>query len=270
MEPAPQLFCFSERRECTIFGADRTPVRLTRPALLRMATFGRGGARSRRSANVLAADGWNPAGPRRAGHEPKKSCCGCLGGKPAGLALTRPEQSYGHSGADDAAADCESAVEPRLRQRLADERPAYSRPGGARPLYTGAHDADGDTSLAEARVARERGAVIAACGVPPPVLISDSCAEPVSPALQRWTQEQSVEWHCLALRQAVSKRYVVSYNETLFVLLGYSRPVLQLGCDDRDYVPPHMGTGALTPAEAAGRVAQHRCDEHDTDPGLQT
>lgn len=58
-------------------------------------------------------------------------------------------------------------------------------------------------------------------------------------------------------------------NDTLFVSLGHARSALRLWRDDYNHMPPHSGIGGLTPADAVGRVVQHRPNEHYDDPGFQ-
>jgi putative transposase len=107
--------------------------------------------------------------------------------------------------------------------------------------------------------------------------------ELTSPAILRWTQERPVEWHYIAPGKALlslskpqQNGSVESFNgrlrdeclnETLFVSLGHARSVLRLWRDDYNHVRPHSGIGGLTPADAAGRVVQHRPDGHHDNPG---
>jgi hypothetical protein len=60
--------------------------------------------------------------PARAGHEPQEAAAAVPRGEPAGQAPAWPQASDGHPSADDAAAGSEPALEPRLRQRHADQR----------------------------------------------------------------------------------------------------------------------------------------------------
>src|SRR3546814_20504015 len=58
----------------------------------------------------------------------------CPSDLPSGQAQAWPQASHGHA-SDDAAAGPEPALEPRLRQRHADQRPAHPHPCGSRRLY---------------------------------------------------------------------------------------------------------------------------------------
>lgn len=134
-----------------------------------------------------------------------------------------------------------------------------------------------DTSLSGVRVARELTRLIGMRGKPHTV-VSDNGTELTSSAILRWSQERRVEWHYIAPGKPMQNGFVESFNgrlrdeclnETLFVSLGHARSVLRLWRDDYSHVRPHSGVGGLTPAEAAGRVAQHRPEGHHTNPGLQ-
>ncbi|WP_341208953.1 IS3 family transposase [uncultured Sphingomonas sp.] len=135
-----------------------------------------------------------------------------------------------------------------------------------------------DTSLSGARVARELDAIIAVRGAPPLMIVSDNGTELTSLAILKWTQDRPIDWHYIAPGKPQQNGYVESFNgrlrdeclnETLFVSLGHARSVLRAWRDDYNHVRPHSGIGGLTPADAAGRVVQHRPDGHHDNPGLQ-
>ena len=121
-----------------------------------------------------------------------------------------------------------------------------------------------DTSLSDARVARELDAIIAARGVPPLMIVSDNGTELTSLAILRWTQERPVEWHYIAPGKPQQNGYVESFNgrlrdeclnETLLVSLGHARAVPRLWRDDYNHMRPHSGVGELD----ARRCCQADC-----------
>ncbi|AGH48490.1 transposase [Sphingomonas sp. MM-1] len=133
-----------------------------------------------------------------------------------------------------------------------------------------------DTSLSGARVARELDAIIAVRGKPL-MIVSDNGTELTSLAILRWAQDRGIEWHYIAPGKPQQNGYVESFNgrlrdeclnETLFASLSHARSVLRAWRDDYNYVRPHSGIGGLTPANAAGRVAQPNPPGHPGNPGL--
>lgn len=110
------------------------------------------------------------------------------------------------------------------------------------------------------------------------MIVRDNGTELTSLAILRWTQERPVEWHYIAPGKPQQNGYVESLNaacvmsasnETLFMSLGHARSVMRFWRDDYNHVRPHSGISGLTPADAAGRVVQHRLEGHHTNPGRQ-
>jgi putative transposase len=91
-----------------------------------------------------------------------------------------------------------------------------------------------DTSLSGSRVVRELEAVIAWRGQPA-MCVSDNGTELTSMAILRWCQERIVEWHYIAPGKPTQNAFIESFNgrlrdellnETLFTSLAQARAVL--------------------------------------------
>jgi putative transposase len=113
-----------------------------------------------------------------------------------------------------------------------------------------------DTSLSGQRVARELDAVIA-CRSRPATIVSDNGTEFTSMAILRWAQEVSIAWHYIAPGKPNQNAFVESFNgrlrdellnETLFVSLVQARSVLAAWQEDYNTVRPHSALGNLPPA----------------------
>ena len=116
-----------------------------------------------------------------------------------------------------------------------------------------------DTSLSGLRVARELDAVIAQRG-PPLMCVSDNGTELTSMAILRWSQESRIEWHYIAPGKPQQNAFVESFNgrlrdellnETLFTSLSHVREALADWRIDYNTVRPHSRLGNLPPAEYA-------------------
>jgi putative transposase len=116
-----------------------------------------------------------------------------------------------------------------------------------------------DTSLPGLRVARELSAVIAARGRPL-LCVSDNGTELTGMAILRWCQESRVEWHYITPGKPTQNAFVESFNgrlrdellnETLFVSLAHARSALGHWKDDYNAVRPHSALGNRTPIEFA-------------------
>jgi putative transposase len=116
-----------------------------------------------------------------------------------------------------------------------------------------------DTSLSGLRVARALDAIIAERGRPARC-VSDNGTELTSMAILRWSQETQVEWHYIAPGKPQQNAFVESFNgrlrdellnETLFTSLAHARAVLDAWKDDYNTVRPHSSLGNLPPATYA-------------------
>jgi len=113
-----------------------------------------------------------------------------------------------------------------------------------------------DTSLPGLRVARELDAVIAVRGRPA-MIVSDNGTELTSMAILRWAQEQRVEWRYITPGKPQQNAFAESFigrlrdeclNETLFTSLPHARAALAAWKDDYNLVRPHSSVGNLPPA----------------------
>jgi putative transposase len=123
-----------------------------------------------------------------------------------------------------------------------------------------------DTSLSGVRVARELDAVIARRGRPL-ILVSDNGTELTSNAFLKWSQGRQVEWHYIASGKSQQNAFVESFNgrlrdeclnETLFTSLPHARAVLARWQDDYNHVRPHSAHRGATPAEIGRRAITPR------------
>lgn len=112
-----------------------------------------------------------------------------------------------------------------------------------------------DTSLSGARVARERGALVAVRGCPAGV-VSDNGTELTRVAGLRWSQERGVAWHYIAPGKPQRNAFVESFdgrrrdecpNETVFTSLRHARVVLADRRRDHNEVRPPSALGGKTP-----------------------
>ena len=116
-----------------------------------------------------------------------------------------------------------------------------------------------DTSLSGQRVARELDAVIARRSRPA-TIVSDNGTEFTSMAILRWAQEVRIAWHYIAPGKPNQNAFVESFNgrlrdellnETLFISIVQARDVLAAWQEDYNTVRPHSALGNLPPAHYA-------------------
>lgn len=114
-----------------------------------------------------------------------------------------------------------------------------------------------DTSLSGLRVARELDAVIARRGTRPLLLVSDNGPELTSMAILSWSQAAKVEWHYIAPGKPQQNAFAESFigrlrdeclNETLFTSLPQARAVLADWQRDYNEVRPHSALAGRAPA----------------------
>ena len=112
-----------------------------------------------------------------------------------------------------------------------------------------------DTSLSGKRVARELDAVGATRGLPLTV-VSDNGTELTSVAILRWSQDRSVGWHYIAPGKPQQNAFAESFigrlrdeclNETVFTSLRHARAVLTSWQRDYNEVRPHSALRGQTP-----------------------
>ena len=116
-----------------------------------------------------------------------------------------------------------------------------------------------DTSLPGSRVARELDGVIAARGRPA-LCVSDNGTEFTSMAILGWAQERRIEWHYIAPGKPQQNAFIESFNgrlrdellnETLFTSLNHAREVLTAWKADYNTIRPHSALANLPPATYA-------------------
>jgi putative transposase len=115
-----------------------------------------------------------------------------------------------------------------------------------------------DTSLPGLRVVRELDAL--AIRGRPTMCVSDNGTELSSMAILGWSQERQVEWHYIAPGKPQQNAFAESFigrlrdellNETLFGSLSHAREALAIWKDDYNTVRPHSGIGNLPPVAYA-------------------
>ena len=114
-----------------------------------------------------------------------------------------------------------------------------------------------DTSLSGARVARELSAIIVHRGARPLLCVSDNGTELTSNAILSWCQNSKVGWHYIAPGKPQQNAFAESFigrlrdeclNETLFTSLPQARAVLIAWQRDYNEVRPHSAHKGHTPA----------------------
>ena len=123
-----------------------------------------------------------------------------------------------------------------------------------------------DTSISGRRVVRELGDLIAERGAPK-TIVSDNGTELTSNAVLAWSGEVGIEWHYIAPGKPTQNGFVESFNgrmrdellnETLFFTIGQARTVLARWVDDYNTERPHSSLGYATPAAFAAGLEQQR------------
>jgi putative transposase len=119
-----------------------------------------------------------------------------------------------------------------------------------------------DTSISGRRVARELTALIAARGKPG-MIVSDNGTEFTSNAMLAWCKETGVNWHFIAPGKPMQNGFVESFNgrmrdellnETLFFDLGHARRAIGTWAADYNLQRPHSSLGYLTPVAFAANL----------------
>jgi len=118
-----------------------------------------------------------------------------------------------------------------------------------------------DTSNSGLRVGRELDRVIAS-RKRPAMMVSDNGTELTSMAILRWSQEQQIEWHCIAPGKPQQNGFIESFNarlrdeslnETVFSSPNEARILLDQWQCDYNTQRPHSRLGWLMPSEFADR-----------------
>ncbi|GGB22895.1 transposase [Sphingomonas metalli] len=125
-----------------------------------------------------------------------------------------------------------------------------------------------DTSISGRRVVRELADLIADGGRPK-MIVSDNGTELTSNAVLAWSGEAGVEWHYIAPGKPTQNGFVESFNgrmrdellnETLFFTIGQARSILARWVDDYNTERPHSSLGYATPAAFAAGLEQQRAE----------
>lgn len=119
-----------------------------------------------------------------------------------------------------------------------------------------------DTSISGRRVARELTDLIARRGKPG-MIVSDHGTEFTSNAMLAWSKDHQVEWHYIAPGKPMQNGFCESFNgrmrdellnETLFFGLDHARTTIAEWRDDYNRSRPHSALGYLTPAAYAANL----------------
>lgn len=119
-----------------------------------------------------------------------------------------------------------------------------------------------DTSISGQRVARELTAIIERRGRPG-MIVSDNGTELTSHAIFAWAKDQRINWHYIAPGKPMQNGYVESFNgkmrdellnETLFFSLDHARKAIAAWVDDYNTARPHSALAYQTPAQFAAKL----------------
>ena len=124
-----------------------------------------------------------------------------------------------------------------------------------------------DTSISGRRVARELTTLITRRGKPG-LIVSDNGTEFTSNAMLSWAQDHQIEWRFIAPGKPMQNGFCESFNgrmrdellnETLFLGLDHARMKIATWADDYNQRRPHSALGYLTPAAYAANLTA-TCD----------
>jgi putative transposase len=116
-----------------------------------------------------------------------------------------------------------------------------------------------DTSISGLRVAREMTELIARRGKPG-MIVSDHGTEFTSNAILAWSKDHEVDWHYIAPGKPMQNGYIESFNgrmrdellnESLFFGLAHARAAVAEWMMDYNTERPHSSLGYATPAAYA-------------------
>jgi putative transposase len=119
-----------------------------------------------------------------------------------------------------------------------------------------------DTSISGRRVARELTALIEQRGKPG-IIVSDNGTEFTSNAMLAWAQENRVTWHFIAPGKPMQNGFCESFNgrmrdellnESLFFGLDHARAKIATWVDDYNLRRPHSALGYIPPAAYAASL----------------
>ncbi|MDB5593574.1 MAG: family transposase [Hyphomicrobiales bacterium] len=120
-----------------------------------------------------------------------------------------------------------------------------------------------DTSISGRRVARELTAIIERRGAPG-LIVSDNGTEFTCNAMLAWCREMKVDWHFIAPGKPMQNGFVESFNgrmrdellnERLFFSLDDARRQISVWIADYNHQRPHSWLGYLTPVAFAANLS---------------
>ena len=126
-----------------------------------------------------------------------------------------------------------------------------------------------DTSISGKRVARELTTLIERRGKPG-MIVSDNGTELTSNAILTWCAEHRIEWHYIAPGKPMQNGYIESFNgrmrdellnESLFFGLDHARQLIASWVEDYNTARPHSSLGYQTP-KAFSHALQTARDHH--------
>jgi putative transposase len=119
-----------------------------------------------------------------------------------------------------------------------------------------------DTSISGRRVARELTELIGRRGKPG-MIVSDHGTEFTSNAILAWSQDQIVDWHYIEKGKPMQNAYIESFNgrmrdellnESLFFGLDHARSAILEWAQDYNTTRPHSSLGYRTPVTFAATL----------------
>ena len=119
-----------------------------------------------------------------------------------------------------------------------------------------------DTSMSGRRVARELTAMIERRGKPG-MIVSDNGTEFTCNAMLAWCKDNKIDWHFIAPGKPMQNGFIESFNgrmrdellnETLFFNLDQARSKLAAWAADYNLQRPHSSLGYLTPVAFAANL----------------
>lgn len=123
-----------------------------------------------------------------------------------------------------------------------------------------------DTSISGRCVARELTALVERRGKPG-LIVSDNGTEFTSNAVLTWAQDNAIAWHFIAPGKPMQNGFSESFNgrmrdellnESLFLGLDHARVMIAAWVDDYNRRRPHSALGYLTPAAYAAKLSATR------------
>ena len=252
----------SERRACTIVGADRTMIRYQaqRPPELDLRAQIRDLANARRRFGyrrlfILLRQGGEPSGINRIYRLYREE----------GLSV-RKRKARRRSIGTRAPILVEAKANARWSLDFVHDQLAHGRRFRVLNIVDDVTReclaAIPDTSISGRRVVRELAALLARRGKPG-LIVSDNGTEFTSNAVLSFAQECGIDWHFIAPGKPMQNGFCESFNgrmrdellnETLFLGLDHARAKIAAWVDDYNHRRPHSALAYQTPAAYAASL----------------